>query len=106
MRKLENLAMLGVERCYVAVERFATRPLSTVVAAVGRTELVDEEDLKSIREGREPVRILERETVLIGGDTKLWESKHLMDSIVVDVDDGCTGGADVISLQVEQARVG
>jgi hypothetical protein len=33
----ENLAMLiGVERRYVAVERFAARPLSAVVAVVGR----------------------------------------------------------------------
>jgi hypothetical protein len=31
----KNLAMLGVERRYVVVERFAARPLSTVVAVVG-----------------------------------------------------------------------
>jgi hypothetical protein len=32
----EYLATLGVEQHYVVMERFATRPLSAVVATVGR----------------------------------------------------------------------
>jgi hypothetical protein len=102
----EYLATLGVEQHYVVVERFATRPLSAVVATVGR-------ESSNKTEQRSWARLVKaenqwgflNETMLVGGDTKLWESKCLMDSITVDVDDGCTGGADIISLQVGHAIV-
>lgn len=78
----EDLAALGVERrrfcgggevCGDALERGGCRGGEGVRRHDRAEELVDEEDLESVREGREPTRVLERETVLVGGDAELGE---------------------------------
>lgn len=78
----EDLAALGVEQrrlcgggevCGDALECGGCSGGEGVRRLDRAEELMDEEDLESVREGREPARVLERETVLVGGDAELGE---------------------------------